>query len=357
MRFLFTAVSKYGLVVGLIIMIAAFSLAKPDAFPTFANAGSILSDSAVLSLVALGIMLPLVVGHFDLSPGFVASLGVMLTAGMLSRNQLPWPVVLLIVLLVGASIGAIMGTLVAYLELNSLIVSLGVGSVVSGLVLMYSEGQIIFQGIPKSFVKLGQTRLFDFMPLPFIYAMVVAVVMWFVLSMRPGGRRLYAIGSSPEAARLIGINVRRYVLISFVVSSVLASLAGFVQVARLGAGHPTSAQTLLLPAYAAAFLGATAFRPGFYNVWGTFFAVYLVGAGTTGLFMLGGESHVQPVFNGALLILAVAVARLGVIRKTKNMARRAEAMLHQREETRQQDDSPDCLEPILLSTHKSPKRA
>ena len=144
-----------------------------------------------------------------------------------------------------------------------------------------------------------------------------------VLNFRPIGRKLYAIGGSAEAARLIGINVKAYTVGAFIASSTLASLGGFVQVARLGAGHPTSAQSLLLPAFAAAFLGATAFRPGFYNVWGTVLAVYLVGAGTTGLFMLGAESYVQPIFNGAVLVLAVTVARLGVLRKTKAMAQAA----------------------------------
>ncbi len=309
--------TKYSLVVALLILVVAFSLLKPTVFPTMANAGSIMSDNAVLTLVALGVMVPLIVGQFDLSPGFVASLSVMLTAGLLSRQGLPWPVVLLIVLAVGGVIGLVMGVLVGYLGLSSLIVSLGVGSAVSGLVLMYSNGQIIFQGIPKSFLVLGQTRLLGVVPLPFLYAIAMACVLWFVLVMRPVGRKLYAIGGGAEAARLIGIDLKRFTAGTFMASSMMASLAGFIQVARLGAGHPTSAQSFLLPAFAAAFLGATAFRPGFYNVWGTVFAVYLVGAGTTGLFMLGAESYVQPIFNGAVLVVAVTAARLGALRKAR----------------------------------------
>ena len=218
-----------------------------------------------------------------------------------------------------------MGVLIGYLGLNSLIVSLGVGSVVSGVNLLYSHGEIVFQGIPKDFTRLGQTRLFGFIPLPFLYALMAALVIWFVLNLRPVGRRLYAIGGNPEAARLIGINVPRYVTVTFIVSSSMAALGGFVQVARLGAGHPTSAQVFLLPAFAAAFLGATSFRPGFYNVWGTLLAVYLVGAGTTGLFMLGAESYVQQIFNGAILILAITVARLAALRKANLLAREAAA--------------------------------
>ncbi|MFD1104107.1 ABC transporter permease [Sphingobium olei] len=317
--------SRYGIAAALVFVICLFSALRPDAFPTMANAGSIMSDNAVLTIVALGVMVPLVIGQFDLSPGFVASLAVMLTAGLLSRQELSWPIVMLIVLGVGVMIGAIMGTLVAYLQLNSLIVSLGMGSILGGLVLFYSNGQIIFQGIPAGFLTLGQTRIGGIIPLPFLYAIVLASIMWFILYMRPVGRRLYAIGGGPEAAKLIGIDVNRYIVGSFVISATLASLAGFIQVARLGAGHPTSAQAFLLPAFAAAFLGATCFRPGFYNVWGTVLAVYLVGTGTTGLFMLGAESYVQPIFNGGILITAVAAARMGALRKADRMRRQAAA--------------------------------
>jgi ribose transport system permease protein len=323
MRPLQSLLGKYGILTGLAIIVCIFSVLRPEIFPTVENLGSILGDSAVLTLIAVGVMVPLIVGQFDLSPGFVASLAVMLTAGLLSKNQLSWPVVMVVVIGVGVFIGLVMGLLVGYLGLNSLIVSLGVGSINAGLVLMYSNGQIIFQGIPKSFLVLGQTRLFDVIPLPFVYAVIVSLILWFVLTRRPVGRRMYAIGGGVEAARLIGINVRRYVTASFMVSAGLASLAGFVQVARLGAGHPTSAQGFLLPAFAAAFLGATAFRPGFYNVWGTFVAVYLVGTGTTGLFMLGAESYVQPIFNGAVLVIAISMARLDVLRKAKALAKQA----------------------------------
>ena len=325
MSFVNSIVSKYGLGIGFLILVLLFSVLRPDIFPTRANAGSIMSDSAVLTLIALGVMVPLVVGQFDLSPGFVASLACMLTAGLLSRNGLPWPVVLLIVLCCGAVIGLMMGILIGYLGLNSLVVSLGIGSAISGIVLLYSNGEIIYQGIPKSFTRLGQTRLFDFLPLPFLYALAAAIVIWFILALRPIGRRLYAIGGNPEAARLIGINLPRYVTGTFVVSSGMAALAGFIQVARLGAGHPTSAQAFLLPAFAATFLGATGFRPGFYNVWGTLVAVYLVGTGTTGLFMLGAQSYVQQIFNGAILILAITVARLAVLRKATLLTKEAAA--------------------------------
>ncbi len=139
---------------------------------------------------------------------------------------MPWPLVILIVTGCGAAIGLFMGILVGYIGLNSLIVSLGVGSTIQGIVLLYSNGEVIFQGISKPYQLLGQTRLFGFIPLPFLYALIAGIVLWFLLTLRPIGRRLYAIGGSPEAARIIGINVKRYVAGSFVVSSTVAAFAG-----------------------------------------------------------------------------------------------------------------------------------
>ncbi|PMS37194.1 monosaccharide ABC transporter membrane protein (CUT2 family) [Trinickia symbiotica] len=312
--------SRFSLLIALLMLIGFFSLIRPDSFATLENAGSIMSDGAVLSLIAVGVMVPMIVGQFDVAPGFIASLGVMLTAGLQSNNQWPWPLVLVAVLAIGALIGLLMGVLVGYLQLNSLVVSLGVGSVLSGIVLVYSGGQVIYKGIPPNFLALGQTRLLGFVPLPFLYALAIAAVMWFVLTYRPAGRRLYAVGGGPDAAKLIGVNLSRYIAMSFVVSSTLASLAGFVQVARLGAGHPTAAQAFLLPAFAAAFLSATSFRLGFYNIWGAFLAVYLVGTGTTGLFMLGADSYVQPVFNGVVLVGAVTLARVLILRRNRRLA-------------------------------------
>ncbi|AFT90377.1 ribose transport system permease protein (plasmid) [Paraburkholderia phenoliruptrix BR3459a] len=312
--------SRFSLLIALLVLIGFFSLIRPDSFATLENAGSIMSDGAVLSLIAVGVMVPMIVGQFDVAPGFIASLGVMLTAGLQSNNQWPWPLVLVAVLAIGALIGLLMGVLVGYLQLNSLVVSLGVGSVLSGVVLVYSGGQVIYKGIPPDFLALGQTRLLGFVPLPFLYALAIAAVMWFMLTYRPVGRRLYAVGGGPDAAKLIGVNLPRYIAMSFVVSSTLASLAGFVQVARLGAGHPTAAQAFLLPAFAAAFLSATSFRLGFYNIWGAFLAVYLVGTGTTGLFMLGADSYVQPVFNGVVLVGAVTLARVLILRRNRRLA-------------------------------------
>jgi ribose transport system ATP-binding protein len=300
---------NYGLLVALIVLAAAFSILRPDTFPTVANAGSILTGSAALAMIAIGVTLPLIVQQFDLSPGFMATLASLLVVGFQSFDKTPVWLSIIIALLVSALVGFINGLLIAYAKLNCLVVTLASGSLLFGAAEIYSNGATIYQNIPKAFLSIGQSRLAG-IPLPFIYVMIVAVLMWYVLEYRPLGRYLYAIGGGEEGARLVGIKVDRLVVLVFTASAAMAGLGGVVQSARVGSANASILQTMLLPAFTAAFLGATSIRPGRYNIWGTVLAVYLVGMGTTGIFMLGASSYVEPIFDGAILLVAIILAKL-----------------------------------------------
>ena len=304
---------NYGLLVALIGLILAFSLARPDTFPTAANAGSILTGSAALAMIAIGVTLPLIVQQFDLSPGFMATLASLLVVGLQSFNHAPVWLAICLALGTCALVGLGSGILVAYAKLNSLVVTLAVGSLLFGASELYSNGATIYEGVPRKFLAIGQSRVVG-IPLPFVYVIVVALIAWYVLEYRPLGRYLYAIGGGEEGARLVGIKVDRLVIMMFVASAVLAGLGGVIQSARVGSANASILQTLLLPAFTAAFLGATSIRPGQYNIWGTVLAVYLVGLGTTGMFMLGAPSYVEPLFDGAILLIAIGLAKLSARR-------------------------------------------
>jgi ribose transport system permease protein len=306
--------SNYGIVFALIAIIVLFSILRPLTFPTIANFGSILQANSSIVFIAFGLMLPLIAGHFDLSVAAMAGFGGVLVTGLMSKGTIQsWPVAVLIVVATAVVVGLINGVLVAYVKLNALVVTLGTQSVLFGMILLYTNGAVIYEGIPQSFKDLGQARPFG-IPLPFLYVLVIGVVLWYVLYYRPIGRQLYAIGGSEDAARLTGIKVDRMVVGAFVCGSVLAAIGGCIQVAQVGSAAPTSGSEFLLPAIAACFLGETSIRRGYYNVWGTMTAVILVAAGTTGLFMLGAQPWVQPVFNGVVLIGAILAAKLGLLK-------------------------------------------
>jgi ribose transport system permease protein len=127
---------------------------------------------------------------------------------------------------------------------------------------------------------------------------------------RPLGRKLYATGGNELAARLSGIQTDRLIALSLIVSGGIAAFAGVIFAANIGSGSLTAGPPFLLPAFAAAFLGATTIKPGRYNAWGTLFSVLLLAVGTTGLQLAGAANWVTDVFNGAALVLAVTFANL-----------------------------------------------
>lgn len=307
---------RYGLLLALVVVAIAFSLLRPHTFATWENFASILTGDAALALVALGIMLPLVVQQYDLSVGYIATFSSLVTVGMISRHS--WPVWQAIALgvVIGLICGAVNGVLVAYAKLNSLVVTLGVGSALAGAALLYSGGTLISDNIPKSFLRLGQARPAG-IPIAFVYTVVGCLLVWYILSYRVVGRQMYAIGGNENAARLAGVRVPLLVCLTFIGSALLASVGGIVQAARVGSSSADSLTSFLLPAFAAAFLSTTAIRPGHFNVWGTLIAVYLVAAGTTGMFMLGAPTYVQPLFNGGILIGAIALFRLTMRNREK----------------------------------------
>nr|WP_189179535.1 ABC transporter permease [Microbispora rosea] len=292
----------------LLVLLVVFSLLRPATFFTLDNLGTVLTLQAVLGVLALGLLLPLIVGELDLSVAANLGLGVILVTGLTSQQRLPLVAAVVVAAVVCTLVGVVNGLLVTKVGINSFIVTIGMSTVIGGLISAYTQGNVFYDGIPPALVTIGQGRLLG-VPLPVVYAVVLALAVWYVLSHTPVGRYLYAIGGSREAARLSGVPVRGLTLAAFAGAGLLAGVAGIVQAGILGSGNPTVGPPLLLPAYAAAFLGATAIQPGVFNVWGTIIAVVTIQVGTTGLALVGAPFWIEPVFTGLALIVAVATAR------------------------------------------------
>lgn len=162
------------------------------------------------------------------------------------------------------------------------------------------------------------------MPKPFVLLIVIALIVWYVLMHVPYGRKLESIGSNRTAARLVGIRVDRLVFVSFLISGLLASIAGILLTSSTGSGSPTAGPSYLFAALAAVFIGTTAIRPGRYNVWGTILGVFLVAVAVDGFTLMGAEAWVNQVFNGSALVISVAISTL-MGRRRESLARKASA--------------------------------
>lgn len=293
----------------LILMIIGFSLALPETFPTVDNMRAIAGNQAILAIIAIALVLPLACGVFDLSIASVMTLAAIVSAGMFQNFEAPVPIAIAAGILVGAAFGLLNGVGVAIIGIDSLIVTLATGSIATGLAQWWTNGAIFTEHIPQSFQDIGQGKLAG-IPLPVVYLIVIAVVVWWVLERMPVGRYMYAVGDNQEAARLTGLRIERLTTGAYVGAGSLAGVAGVVLAAKSGSGNPTIGASFLLPAFAAIFLGATIFRLGQYNVVGTVVAVFIVAIGLAGLTQLGVAFYVEPVFTGIVLFSAVALTQV-----------------------------------------------
>jgi ribose transport system permease protein len=302
-------VNRFGLIGVFLVIVLAFSLAKPNTYATLENAQTISETQAVIALLALAAMLPLVVGQFDVSVGFQLGLSQALCAGLMIKSG--WSAGPAAVVAVAACcvVGVVNGWLVSVVRLGSFVATLGVGTVVLGLTELYSHDETITGNLPSSFTDLGRQTVAG-VPLPFIYVVVAALILWLALEYTVWGRECHATGGGRVAALLAGVRTGLVTFQTFVFAGLLSGLAGVLSVMILGASSPTVGLGELLPALAAAFLGATAIKPGRFNSIGTILAVYLLAAGITGLQMLGVEFYVQQLFNGGALLIAITLSAL-----------------------------------------------
>lgn len=309
---------RYGLVALLLVLLVFFSVnPSTPQFATNGNFTNILSNESLLGILVIATVVPLVANQIDLSVGPVAGLGSILCSGLMSRSEWPLWAAIAAAVLAGLLVGCINGLLVAIFKINSIIATLGTSSVIAAVVLAYSEGLSIVTGISTSLTNVGFGNWLG-LPKPFYFFAVVALLVYYFMEQTPRGKDLRAIGASPTAAKLVGINVTRLTVQSFVVAGAIAGAAGVLLVAVQGAGNPEIGDNYTLPAIAAAFLGATAIQPGRYNVWGSVTAVFFLAISVNGLTLWGAPPWVNDAFNGVALIVGVGLAvYAGKVRVTK----------------------------------------
>ncbi|HWI29500.1 MAG TPA: ABC transporter permease [Stellaceae bacterium] len=297
----------YGLPILTVLLILGFSLALPDTYPTALNLRSILSDKSIVALLSLAAMVPMMAGRIDLTVGFGIIMWHILAISLQINYHFPWPLAALIVLACGALMGLINGLLVEVAQIDSFIATLGTGTILYALALWHTDGRQVMGVLPQGFLDINGLSFVD-IPMPAVYVILVSVALWIVAERLPLGRHLYAIGANERAAALNGIPVRAYVIGVFVASGVLVAFTGVVLASKLRIGQANVGLDYLLPALVGAFLGSTTIRPGRVNVWGTLVGVIILAAGISGIQQLGGAFFVEPLFNGATLVISIALA-------------------------------------------------
>ena len=292
-----------------VVMIIGFGIASPNTFLTAANFQTMLGSQAVLLVLTLALIVPLTAGDYDLSVAGVMTLSAMLIAVLNVQHGWPIGLAILAALAFGALVGLVNGALMIFFGIESLIVTLGMGTLLGGITLWISDSATI-SGISQHLVDaVIAYRLFG-ISMAFYYGLILCAVMWYVFEYTAVGRRLLFVGRGRSVSKLSGVNVSGMRIGALVTSGTLAAGAGVLYAGTTGGADPSSGASFLLPAFAAAFLGATSIMPGRFNPWGTLLAVYFLVTGITGLQILGAQSYVQQLFYGGALLCAVALSQL-----------------------------------------------
>jgi len=308
-RLALTIVSKYGTLIAMAIMIVIFASMVPNGiFLTTNNLLNIINQSALTAIIASGLTMVLVVGEFDLSIGYAASLAGILVTGLMAKQGLPMPLAILVTLLIGGIIGSANGLLVTKARVNAVVATLGLGTVLVGLAYGYTAGSPIVQ-VPQAFAQLTLGRVLGIQT-PIWFMAIVLGALWVLLNRTPLGQRLQAVGANTEAARLAGVRVDRTKIAAFAIAGVCAAITGVLLASLLGSGTVSAADGYLMDSFAAVFIGSATLRDGRFHIVGTLVGVLIVNIGFNGLSLLGTPTFWQYVFKGGILVLAVALSTI-----------------------------------------------
>lgn len=296
---------RYGLILSFLLLCATLSLLS-DRFLTPGNLINILRQSTINGIIAVGMTFVILTAGIDLSVGALLALSTVVTADLL-QNGVAVPLAVLAGLGIGAGAGLASGLVITWARVPPFVATLGMMTIARGLALSYTQGRPI-TGLPDSFRFMGTGSLGP-VPMPIVIAAVTFLAGWLLLNRTPVGQYIYAIGNNPVAARYAGIATRRYTALVYVLSGLLAALAGMILVGRLNSAQPTAGLAYEFDAIAAVVVGGTSFAGGEGGLGGTLLGVLVIAVLNNGLNLLNVSSFWQPVVSGVVIALALLLYR------------------------------------------------
>ena len=291
----------------LIALFIGLAIASPRAFLSATNLSTVVRQTAVINIMALGMTMIIISGGIDLSVGAILAMGGVLGT-MAMQHGYPIPVGVAVGILAGMFWGLANGLLITRLKIAPFIVTLGTLGIVRGLTLVITNGLPIHE-IPRGFSFLGEGA---FLGLPFVLYILIAcaLAVHVILEHTKLGRYIFAIGSNQDAAYYAGIPVAFHTSAVYAICGMLTGLAGMIEASRLMTGQPTAGQNYELQAIAAVVIGGGSLRGGEGGVMGTLIGAFIMGLLSNGSDLLGIPPFYQQVIIGCVIILAVTVDEL-----------------------------------------------
>lgn len=305
--------SQVSTIIALVIMALILTVLTPR-FLTGKNLITVLLQSSINSLLALGMTFIIITGNIDLAVGSVVAFSAAIPGFMMVNMGLNPIFAIILGLALGTLTGFISGVVITKVGIPAFIVTLGSMSIWRGLALQFTNGTTSF-GLPKLIKVLGQGYIGP-IPVPVIIMVIAYLIAWFILSKTPLGLATYAIGGNEKASELSGIKVHRVKIQLFCIHGFLSGLGGLVLAGRLNSTMGVMASGYELDAIAAVIIGGTSMFGGEGNVWGSLIGAVLMGVLRNGLNLLNVSPYIQMVAIGAVIVFAVAVDAIRRKRKT-----------------------------------------
>ena len=315
------AVSRFTVPIFLALIFGLFSILKPSEFFTMGNVDAMVNSIGVTALLALAITLMLRSGGIDFSLAYNMVLAASILGVLSTEKHVPLVAACFIALAIACCIGAFNALLCVTAGLNTFIITLGMGTVLTGVAYAVTDNNVV-SNLPAALTHFTNAETFH-LQASAGYAVLVAMLLWFLLEKTTYGRSLLVVGGNRVAAELAGLRVKKIKYVAFVLASLIVGFAGLVLAGSQAAVDPTSAVNYLFGPITASFLGATTIQPGRFNVIGTMIALALVTVAQTGLTLLGVGEWSTQVFNGGALVVAMVFARVTSSRREGQAAGRA----------------------------------
>lgn len=287
----------------LVALIIFFSIMS-EAFLTPLNLTNILVQNVHVAVCATAVMIIMISGGCDLSIGYQMSVAAVLVTKMLSVYNVPVPIAIICGVVLCSLLGAFNGLMALKLKSHTMIVTLGTMAIFQGISYLIS-GSKTFHNLPKSFMYIGQGKLFGVIPLNVIIMIVIVVIAAFIMQKTSIGRKVYAAGDNPEAGRLAGLNVARIKVLSFTVAGVLVGISAILLASRAGSADSSTGTGIEFTGITACVLSGVALKGGEGTLWKVIVAVFVLGVLANGMQLINLGTYPQYIAKGVIMLVSL----------------------------------------------------
>ncbi|MBP5167914.1 MAG: ABC transporter permease [Oscillospiraceae bacterium] len=296
-------VSNFSMPILLILLMIVFSILS-NRFFTPLNLTNILVQNVHIAICATGVFMIMVSGGCDLSIGYQMSVAAVLVAKLLSNGVMGVFPAVLLGILICVALGCFNGVMSIALNSQPMIVTLGTMAIFQGISFLIS-GSKTYHNLPRSFMYLGQGRIFGKIPLNAVIALVVIVIVGIILNRTQVGRKVYAVGDNPEAAKLAGLNVAKIKILVFTCAGILVGISAILLAARSGSADSSTGTGIEFTGIIACVLSGVALKGGEGTLWKAIVAVFVLGVLSNGMQLINLGTYPQYIAKGVIMLVSL----------------------------------------------------